>query len=59
MKTVEYNTCHILVVDNEGNLLQQIKIRESRDYSRKYMLEKGAGHLCRIAQRDEIFEALK
>ncbi len=31
---------HILIVKNNGELVQQVKVRDSRDYSEKYMLQR-------------------
>lgn len=61
-KTVEYETdniptsCHILVVDNDGNLLEQIKVRKARDYSPEYLLRKGCEHLNKLARCGTIFK---
>ena len=60
MKTTEFETddkdtvCHILVVSDEGECLQQLKVRKARDYSPEYMLEAGCKELLKLAKRKRI-----
>jgi hypothetical protein len=60
MKDVQFETdeiptyCHILITDNDGKLIHQMKVRTSRDYSQETMVEKGLEYLLRLMQRGEI-----
>jgi hypothetical protein len=50
-------SCHVLIVENNGNLLRQIKVRQSRDYSAEHMLKKA----CQVIenQAKEILDGPK
>jgi hypothetical protein len=50
-------SCHVLIVENNGNLLRQIKVRQSRGYSAEHMLKKA----CQVIenQAKEILDGPK
>lgn len=45
---------HILIVSNTGELIQQVKVRETRDYSISMMLRAGLENLIRMIKNKQI-----